>query len=67
MYIVQIFTLFLLYYSSLIFFQLGWNLRETPKSWEGLLVKAQFKCESNNFETHHCVVIKYAGTFKGIW
>ena len=42
-----------------------WNLNETPKSWEGLLVKIQFKCYDTNGETKHCVVIKYTGTFKG--
>ena len=45
------------------------NLKRTPKSWRGLMVKVQFKCEetvgSNISETEHCVVIKYTGTFKG--
>ena len=48
---------------------LQWDLRKTPKSWGGLLVKVQFKCKditsSKNDEMEHCVVIKYAETFKG--
>ncbi len=48
-----------------------WNLNDTLKSWEGLLVKVQFQCESSTATTkeitsEHCVVIKYTGTFTGI-
>ena len=52
---------------SAYFFLFQWNLKETPKSWGGLMVKAQFKCEdsSSSATTEHLVVIKYAGTFKG--
>ena len=49
----------------MLFFHLQWNLSETPKTWGGLLVKIQFKCYDWSGETEHCVVIKYAGTFKG--
>ena len=51
---------------------LQWNLTTTPKTWAGLVVKVQFKCEEttgfniyNVAETEHCVVIKYTGVFKG--
>ena len=53
----------------LIFFYFQWNLWKTPKSWRGLLVKVQFKCEDtpgpNIAATEHCVVVKYTGTFEG--
>ena len=48
---------------------LQWNLKRTPKSWRGLMVKVQFKCAetigSNISETEYCVVMKYTGAFKG--
>ena len=40
-------------------------MRKTPTSWEGQLVKAQFKCEDDIGESEYCVIIKYAGTFEG--
>ena len=47
-------------------FYLQWNLKKTPTSWGGLMVKVQFKCvDTNLHETEHCVVIKYTGTFEG--
>ena len=50
---------------------LKWNLKKTPNSWAGLMVKVRFKCKEttgpNVTETEHCVVIKYTGTFEGFY
>ena len=47
-----------------------WNLKKTPKSWQGLLVMVQFQCESgtagrDDKTSKRCLVIKYTGTFTG--
>jgi hypothetical protein len=48
------------------FLVLQWNLKKTPKSWGGLIVKIPFMCEDTTAtKAEHCVVIKYAGTFTG--